>query len=107
MSEEKQPAAEPQPLTEKDVQGAHAAVVAGVQEVQKRLAYLVSLAPVAEQDGKKIRMITDDMLDSMNVCRGNMKQTVLNALVIAQGLMSYTAEAREAAIAARGPKETK
>ena len=95
---------EPKPLTEAAVREAHAAVLASVGDVQQKIKVLIDLTPIAEQDGKKFRMVTPDMDDSIKECVRNMKQTVLNVLVVAQGVMNYTEEAREAAIAAQKGK---
>jgi hypothetical protein len=94
-------AAEAAPLLEAGVRAAHAAVLEAIHGVEQALKSLIELVPIAEQDGKKFRMVTPDMNDSLNECRRNMKQTVLNVLVVAQGAMNYTEEAKEAAIKAQ------
>ena len=88
-------------LTELAVREAHAGVLEAIRGVELKLKALVELTPVAEKDGKKFRMVTPDMNDSLNECRRNVKQTVLNVLVVAQGVMNYTQEAREAALEAQ------
>ena len=95
---------EAKPLTETDVRDAHLAVVESLAGVEKAIKALIEMTPIAEQDGKKFRMVTPDMNDSLVECRRNLKQTVLNVLVVAQGVMNYTEEAKEAALKAQAGK---
>lgn len=98
MNEE---AKEPAELTEAAVRDAHAAVVSAIAGAEAALKGLIMLTPFGENEGKKFLMVTPDMSDSINECRRNLKQTVLNALVVAQGVMGYTSEAKEAALKAQ------
>jgi hypothetical protein len=90
-------------LKAQEVQNAHADVLAAIEAADKAVRSLVLLTPNAEgEEGKPgPKMFTQDMVDSVQHIARAMKVARLDALVIAQTLMNYTEETREAAVAAQ------
>ena len=86
-----------------EVQTAHAEFLAAMDAADQLFQKLVLLTPSTEAaDGKPAqRMITPDMRDSAQAVARSLKVSRLDALVIAQTLMGYTEEAREAAVQAQ------
>lgn len=104
-------------LKSQNVIDAHAEFKASVDAAELAFRKLVSLAPdePAAEGAPARKSITPDMADSARHVARAFKTAVLDALVVAQGLMAFTAEAREAAVAAQkgrfkivdGPAEAK
>jgi hypothetical protein len=86
-----------------EVQTAHAEFLAAMEATDQLFQKLVLLTPSTENtDGKPAqRMITPDMRDSAQAVARSLKVSRLDALVIAQTLMGYTEEAREASVQAQ------
>ena len=90
-------------LKAEQVQLAHLEVLQGIEAVNKSIQSLLALVPNApDKDGKPgPKMITPDVFDSAQAMARGLKVCKLDALVVAQTLMGFTEEAREAAIAAK------
>lgn len=96
------------PLKAELVTEKHAAAVAALEAFDAAFQDLMLLTPAAEEaaDPKRPprRMFTPDMLDSARAVARNLKIVRFDVLAVAQGVMNYTEEAQEAAIAAQRGK---
>ena len=84
------------------VDQAYAGVIESIAAVDASIQNLLLLTPRAEPaEGKKEgpRMFNMDMRDSASRIAGYLKDARLHAVVLAQNIMGFTEEAREAAIA--------
>ena len=102
-----------EPLKAAAVDQAYAGVIESIAAVDAAIQNLLLLTPRAEPaEGKKEgpRMFNMDMRDSASRIAGFLKDARLHAFVLAQNIMGFTEEAREAAIAnqvaSQAPVET-
>lgn len=87
-----------------EVQEKHAAVLAAVEAVDVAFKGLMLLTPEGEKqkDQKTApRMFNPDMIDSAQHIARALKEIRLDSLVVAQSVMMFTEEAREAALQAK------
>ena len=86
-----------------EVQTAHAEFLAAMDATDQLFQKLVLLTPSTEPtEGKPAqRMITPDMRDSAQAVARALKVSRFDAFVVAQTLMGFTEEAREAAVQAQ------
>ena len=96
-----------EPLKEAAVSAAHADVLAAVSATEAAIQKLMLLTPEAPKpegakpEDRAPRMFTRDMVRSAGRIADFLADTRLHALVVAQEIMQFTEEAREAALAAQ------